>query len=78
MSKKTTKKTVKRQFEIPKTVFALIWKHSDGWTFQTFTYSVDEAREYIKKYNPPSYMCEWKIIPCKVETKIKTPFDKKK
>ena len=61
-----------KKFEIPKFIYAVIWKHSNGWTFACFKDTAKECREYMKHHNPPKALYDWKIIPCEVSPTLKS------
>jgi hypothetical protein len=61
-----------KKFEIPKFVYAVIWKHANGWTFDRFVSSPEEAHEWHRKYNPSKAMHDWRMIPCEVSPTLKS------
>lgn len=68
-----TEAVKKHNFKTPKTLFALVFRHSNGWTFLEFTKTVAEAHARRKEIDLPRAGFEFKIIPYTLIPKIKDP-----
>ena len=68
-----TKAKQKHDFKTPQTLFALVFRHSEGWTFLEFTKTVSEAHKRRREVDLPRGGFQFKIIPYKLTAKIKDP-----
>ena len=62
---------MKRNFKTPQILYALIFRHSEGWTFLEFFKTVREAQMYKLYIDLPRGGFQFKIIPYKLTPKIK-------
>lgn len=61
------------KFDIPKWIYAVMFKHTNGWTFLCFKPTVAEAQAYIHGNNPQDFTFAYRIVPCKLSPTYKLP-----